>query len=266
MGNADRKRLIQQYYSRRARDYDRQKSRTWNSAQGFSNEISFGLLSALKDFESKYVLEVGVGSGRNASPLIAEIKPEFIGLDLSREMLTLAKAKVASFEKVIGLIFGDAEHLPFRDRFFDAVVCMSTMHYFASQERVLSEFSKILKEEGLFVYGDLTVHESDEQGFFEAMERMLSKAHAGYYKPSEIKEVLEASGFCVSQIKTFAYRKPYQALIEDKGRYFNVKSKTLQEIVHNASPDAKEQYALSNTELTLFYTMITASKKDQTSK
>jgi ubiquinone/menaquinone biosynthesis C-methylase UbiE len=266
MGNADHKRLIQQYYSCRARDYDRQKSRTWDSAQGFSNEITDELLNALKDFESKYVLEVGVGSGRNALPLTAEIKPRFVGLDLSREMLTLAKVKMASSKKVVGLILGDAERLPFRDRFFDAVVCISTMHYFASQERVLFEFSKILREKGLLVYGDLTVHESDMQGFFEAMERMLSKAHAGYYKPSEIKEVLEANGFCVSQIKTYAYRKPCQALIEDKGRYFNVKSKTLQEIVHNASPDAKEQYALSSTELTLFYTMITASKKDQTSK
>jgi ubiquinone/menaquinone biosynthesis C-methylase UbiE len=262
MNSADRKKLIQRYYSLRAKDYDRQKSRTWKSTQGFSNEITDELLESLKDFRNKLLLEVGVGSGRNALPLLAEIKPRFVGLDLSREMLKLAKAKTASSKKDFDFILGDAERLPFVDKIFDAVVCMSTMHYFASQEKVLSEFSRMLKGKSVLVYGDLTLYELDKQGVFEALERMLSKVHAGYHKPSEIKEMLEANGFRVSRMKTLAYRKSYKALMEDKGEYFDVEFEILQEFTHKAPLNAKEQYALTDTELTLFYTMITASIKD----
>jgi ubiquinone/menaquinone biosynthesis C-methylase UbiE len=262
MNSADRKKLIQRYYSLRAKDYDRQKSRTWKSPQGFSNEITDELLDALKDFKNKLVLEVGVGSGRNALPLLAEINPRFMGLDLSREMLKLVRVKMASSKKNVDLILGDAEHLPLADEVFDAVVCMSAMHYFAFQEKVLLEFSRMLKRKSVLVCGDLTVRELDGQGFFEALERTLSKAHAGYHKPSEIKNMLEANGFRVSRMKTFAYRKSYKALMEDKGEYFNVKPETLQEVIFNASIDAKEQYALTDTGLTLFYTMIVVSIRD----
>jgi ubiquinone/menaquinone biosynthesis C-methylase UbiE len=260
MNSTDRKKLIQRYYSMRAKDYDCQKRRTWKSTQGFSIEITDELLNALKGFENKPVLEVGIGSGRNALPLLEKVKPRFVGLDLSREMLKLARAKMAPSKKDFDLILGDAEHLPFAGKAFNAVVCMSTMHYFASQEKVLLEFSRILSRKGILAYGDLTVHESDKQGFFEALERMLSKAHAGYHKPAEIRQMLEANGFCVSRMKTFAYRKSCKALMEDKGQYFNIKSETLQEFIHNAPIDAKEQYALTDTELTQFYIVVTASQ------
>lgn len=263
MENVERKKLIQQYYSSRAKDYDKQKSRTWKSAQGFGNEVTDELLNVLTAHDIKCMLEVGIGTGRNALLLLERIKIQFVGLDLSREMLKVAKTKMSSFKQSFDLILGDAEHLPFVEEAFDALVCMSAMHYFTSQKEVFGGISRILKKKDTFVYGDLTVHEQDYERFFETLERSLSKAHAGYHKPSEIKNSLEVSGFQISRIKTVAYRKSYSALIEDKGEYFGVAPRALHALVQGAAVTARKQYKLDSVTMTLHYAIIIAQKENE---
>ena len=244
-------------------DYDRQKSRTWKSSQGFGKDVFDELLTAFEGFRHRLVLEVGVGSGRNALLLLDKIKAELIGLDLSKEMLKLARVKMSPFKDQLSLILADGEHLPFVDHAFDAVICMSTMHYFASQSKILHGFREALRENGKLVYGDLTVHETDNRRFFEGLEKTLSKAHARYYKPSEIKKLISEQGFNILRIKTIGYQKSYNALMEDKGRYFAVAPETLNEYIEGATAQAREQYALTQTDMTLFYTVITAKKENR---
>jgi len=113
MENTCHKRTVQKYYSERATDYDRQKVRTWKSEQGFGTEILNEVVDASTGLESKPLLEVGVGSGRIGLPLLKKVKPWFVGLDVSREMLELARARMSSCKQNFDLILGDAEHLPF---------------------------------------------------------------------------------------------------------------------------------------------------------
>jgi ribosomal protein S3 len=49
--------------------------------------------------------------------------------------------------------------------------------------------------------------------------------------------------------------------MEDKGEYFNVPTETLQKRIHEATAQAKTQYGLTNTELTLYYTITVALKE-----
>jgi hypothetical protein len=100
MDNVARKKLIQKYYSKRSKDYDRQKNRTWKSDRGFGNGVFDELLTALKEFRNRPLLEVGVGSGRNALPLLEKVKPQLVGLDLSKEMLRKTKTKMPSRKSV----------------------------------------------------------------------------------------------------------------------------------------------------------------------
>jgi ubiquinone/menaquinone biosynthesis C-methylase UbiE len=260
--DSTRKKTIQRYYSIRAKDYDRQKSRTWKSENGFAVEVFNQVLNAFAGFESKLLLEVGVGSGRNAKLLLEKIKPPLVGLDLTREMLKTARNKLLAHRRHFDLILADAEHLPFAADAFDAILCMSTMHYFADQEETLGDLGQLLKKRGVFVYGDLSPHEEDNQGFFETLERTVSKAHARYYKASEMKGLLETHGFQVCRMKTISYGKSYNALIEDKAKYFAVRPEALRRCVQAASKEAKQQYALTDTELTQFYTVITAIRKN----
>jgi len=260
----ERKRLTQRYYDARAKDYDRQKNRTWKSSSGFSPTVTRMLADAVKSLENGLLLEVGVGTGRNALPILKKTETRLVGLDLSREMLKQARAKLSCHKEDCDLVLGDAENMPFRSGVFSAVVCMSTMHYFPRQREVLRGFFQTLLEGGLLVYGDLSVHESDEQGFFEKLERRLSKAHARYYKPSEMNRVLEDCDFSVFRTRTVAYRKSLQSLIEDKGQYFEVPSHALLKLVEEADEAAQKHYNLTNTELTQYYTVIVAQKKQST--
>ncbi|HVP26805.1 MAG TPA: class I SAM-dependent methyltransferase [Candidatus Bathyarchaeia archaeon] len=265
MNETARKKIIQEYYSKRSKDYDKQKSRTWKSTTGFGDEVINAVSDALAVFKGKRLLEVGVGSGRNALPLFEKIKPWLVGLDLSREMLETAKTKMRLFKRNLNLVLGDADHLPFTDEAFDALFCMSTMHYFVSPASVMHAFSRILKEKGIFLCGDLTVHESDDERFFENLERTLSKAHAQYHKPSEMKKMMENCGFRVSNMETFTYKKSYQALMEDKGDYFGVPHQTFDKYLQETSTTARQQYSLSDVDLTLFYTVIVAKKENKNS-
>lgn len=262
MADSTRKKNVQRYYSIRARDYDRQKSRTWKSENGFAVEVFNEVLNAFTGFENKLLLEVGVGSGRNAKPLLEKTRLRLVGLDLTREMLKTARNKLLAHRRHFDLILADAEHLPFAADAFDAILCMSTMHYFADQGKTLSDIGQLLKKGGLFVYGDLSPHEEDNQGFFDMLERTVSKAHARYYKASEMKRLLETHGFQVYRTKTIAYGKSYDALIEDKGKYFAVRPEALRRCVQLASEEAKQQYALTDTELTQFYTVITSIREN----
>jgi ubiquinone/menaquinone biosynthesis C-methylase UbiE len=256
-----RKRLVQEYYSRRAKDYDRQKIRTWNSKQGFGAKVLEGLIDSLAGLKDKRVLGACVGTGRTGLPLLEKVKPWLIGLDLSREMLSAANTKLSLHKDRFNLAMGDAENLPFKDKAFDALICTSALHYFASPEKSLGEFSRVLCMRGVFVYGDLTLHELDNRGFLNKLERTVSHTHEGYLKPSEINNMLGGGGFIVSSINTVAYRKPFNSLIEDKAKYFGVKPEALQKCLCNASAKERELYALSSDELTLYYTLIKSMKE-----
>jgi ubiquinone/menaquinone biosynthesis C-methylase UbiE len=257
-----RKKLIQQYYSRRARAYDSQKARTWKSNQGFGDEVFEGLFDSLEGLEDRPILEACIGTGRTSLPLLEQVKPWLVGLDLSREMLEVAQAKLSRYKERCNPIMSDAEHLPFRNGAFEALICTSVMHYFVSPEEILDEFSRILRAKGVFIIGDLTLHERDNRGFLNKLERTVSHAHGSYLRSSEIETMLNDHGFQVLSIKTIAYTKPFVSLIEDKAKYFGLKPETLNRCVREASADERKMYALGTDEFTLHYTLIKSEKED----
>lgn len=262
MNVAARKRLVQEYYSRRAGSYDEQKARSWKSRRGFGDDVFEGLFDSLPELGDKPVLEACIGTGRTSLPLLEKVKPWLVGLDLSKEMLKVASAKLSRHKERCSLVIGDAEHLPFKDRAFDALICTSAMHYFVSPRDCLAEFSRIMRAKGVFICGDLTLHERDGRGFLNKLEKTVSHAHEGYLRPSEIQAALEHDGFRISSVKTVPYRKSFDSLIEDKARYFGVKPEALDEYARAASADEREMYTLGSRELTLYYTLIVSVKKD----
>jgi ubiquinone/menaquinone biosynthesis C-methylase UbiE len=262
MVNADRKKIVQRYYAVRSRDYDKQKSRTWKSDEGFGTEVFNELIDAFASFDGKLLLEIGVGSGRNAKPLLEKVKLQLIGLDLTKEMVLIAKNKLLGHRKRVDLIVADAERLPFKTAMFDGILCVSTMHYFEHPEDTLENAAQALKNGGTFFYGDLSPHESDDQEFFERLERAISKAHFRYLKPSQLEHLFDHHGFKVTELRSISYRKSYESLIEDKANYFGIESERIHRYVREATLEAKNRYELTETDLTQFYTIIVAVKKE----
>ena len=73
------------------------------------------------------------------------------GIDLSEEMLAVAKSKLPEQVK---LLLGDSEALPFPDNAFDVVYCNDSFHHYPAPKDVLREINRVLKPGGTFLMGD----------------------------------------------------------------------------------------------------------------
>jgi ubiquinone/menaquinone biosynthesis C-methylase UbiE len=103
----------------------------------------------------KRVLDVGVGTGF-LSIMLAEMGHHVVGVDLSEDMLEVARGKMKDKGLKFALEIGDAENLPFDNGSFDAVVNRAVLWTLPDPKKALSEWKRVLKPKGklcFFVHG-----------------------------------------------------------------------------------------------------------------
>jgi ubiquinone/menaquinone biosynthesis C-methylase UbiE len=98
------------------------------------------------------VLEVAVGTGLNLPeyPLDARVT----GIDLSPEMLELARRRISLSGREIDLRTGDAQDLPFDDESFDVVVCTYSLCNIPDPAVAVAEMHRVLRPGGRLVLVD----------------------------------------------------------------------------------------------------------------
>lgn len=109
---------------------------------------------AVRDLHGN-VLDVACGTG----DMVQELQKRgclVTGVDLSEEMLTIAKSKAPTATYMIA----DAEHLPFENDCFDAVTCAFGVRNFGHLEQGLSEMLRVLKPGGRMVILELATPDS----------------------------------------------------------------------------------------------------------
>ena len=99
--------------------------------------------------EGTYILEVGVGTGKNFPyyPANAEI----IALDFSEKMLKRAKDRASKQELKVRLQQMDVQHLEFEDNSFDTVVASFVFCSVPDPVRGLTEIERVCKPGGKVV-------------------------------------------------------------------------------------------------------------------
>jgi ubiquinone/menaquinone biosynthesis C-methylase UbiE len=105
------------------------------------------------DLRGKKILEVSCGHGGGASWLTRTQRPaSYTGLDLNPRGIAFCQQR----HRLDGLSFvqGDAEHLPFPDATFDAVLNVEASHCYPSLPRFLAEVARVLRPGGAFLYAD----------------------------------------------------------------------------------------------------------------
>ncbi len=106
------------------------------------------LLSSFK--KGDRVLDFGCGNGRFYE-LIKDFEIEYFGVDISEQLLEIAKNRVPSGK--FYLIKEDLS-LPFSDQFFDIIVCIASLHHIPSfnlQLKVVKELYRVLKKDGFVI-------------------------------------------------------------------------------------------------------------------
>ncbi len=106
------------------------------------------------DLRDKQVLEVSCGHGGGASYIMRTLHPaSYTGLDLNTVGIEFCRKR----HELPGLDFvqGDAEHLPFADESFDAVINVEASHCYLDLDRFFAEVARVLRPGGHFLYTDL---------------------------------------------------------------------------------------------------------------
>jgi SAM-dependent methyltransferase len=89
---------------------------------------------------SKLVLDLGVGTGRFAKPLL-DRGFRIVGVDISRLMMKRAREK-----GVVDLMVAEAHNLPFIDRAFDSTVIVHFLHLVSDWRMVVREIGRVTRK------------------------------------------------------------------------------------------------------------------------
>lgn len=150
---AERARAASESFRRHGADWDEMR------ALGLpGSEIEAALLAALPARAGR-LLDIGCGTGGLLERLAGGIE-EGVGVDASRDMLALARTRLAEHGlSHIAVRQADMYRLPLADGSFDAVTLQMVLHYAEDPAAALAEAGRVLKPGGLLVIVDLAPHE-----------------------------------------------------------------------------------------------------------
>jgi ubiquinone/menaquinone biosynthesis C-methylase UbiE len=158
------------------------------------------------------VLEIGCGSGEWLSEL-ASIGCDVAGIDPSEKMLERARTKVGG-----DLRQGSAEALPWFDASFDLVLCVNSLHHFASPIAALREAFRVLRPAGKFLSIGLDPHEGGGRWYvYEFFPRSLAIDRERFASKSQRISWLQSAGFRNIDVKA-ADRLALSASFEEATR------------------------------------------------
>jgi len=114
------------------------------------------------------VLEIAAGTGRNLEHYPAETK--LTGIELSEEMLAIARRRAAELEIEADLRGGDAQALEFADESFDTVIITLALCTIPDERAAAREARRVLRPGGRLV---LLEHVRSPRAPVRAVQRLL---------------------------------------------------------------------------------------------
>jgi SAM-dependent methyltransferase len=107
------------------------------------------------------VLEIGVGTGRIAKPLLGA-GVQVTGIDLSRPMMNRLRDTRGDLPAP-ALLEGDITQLPFASESFDAIIGVHILHLVPGWQQALDEAMRVMRAGGALLMGRNTYRPNDTQ-------------------------------------------------------------------------------------------------------
>ncbi|MFH1257573.1 MAG: methyltransferase domain-containing protein [Candidatus Micrarchaeota archaeon] len=134
----------EEFYSQEGRNYEK------NAIRNIQEKILLRGLQLVQFPPSSKLLDVGCGTGLGME-LLRELEFEVIGIDVSEELLAIAK------KKKLRVQFGDMRKVPFTAATFDGIVSISALQWVSSRtdysaksdlKKTANEFYRVLRKNG----------------------------------------------------------------------------------------------------------------------
>ncbi len=166
----------------------------------------------------KNVLDIATGTADLAIITAKYTNAEIIGLDISDQMLKVAKEKITNknLKSRIKLINGDAENLSFNNETFDAITVGFGVRNFENLEKGLNEIYRVIKEGGYVAILEPSYPEKFPlkqlfNFYFETLTpiigNLISKDYKAYsYLSKSVKNFPSSNNF-IDQLKQIGFSK-----------------------------------------------------------
>lgn len=122
--------------------FDTKRGKPWKECIDFIEKLQ----------KTNIVIDIGCGNGRHLIPC-AERLQFVIGLDLSKELISIAKKKIIEKNlNNVNFIHGDATCIPVKNSFFDGILYIASLHNIPYREKriqSLKEMNRIMKKKGI---------------------------------------------------------------------------------------------------------------------
>jgi ubiquinone/menaquinone biosynthesis C-methylase UbiE len=143
-----------------AANYFRDNAEKWDSVRSLhvqESDVETALLGCFPDHLGD-LLDIGTGTGRMLQ-LFAERVDRGVGLDISRDMLAVARANLETMGiRNCHVRLGDMYRLSLEDEAVDGVIVNQVLHYSENSARVISEAARVLRPGGVLVVADFSSH------------------------------------------------------------------------------------------------------------
>ncbi|ACB51501.1 hypothetical protein cce_2151 [Crocosphaera subtropica ATCC 51142] len=188
---------IRSQYNKLANIYDKR----WHHYH--SNSLSF-LKNWVNISAQSTVFDVACGTGIFAEMLLQD-QPnlQIIGVDISSEMLKIAKEKCQNYSNVEFHQFS-VTSLPFENNNFDYVICANAFHYFDDPITALKEMKRLVKPDGQIIILDwcrdyLTMKICD------LILTLFDASHKNCYTQTELSQFLASTELQIIDNTKFSF-------------------------------------------------------------
>ena len=131
----DNRKYEQKLANENATLYDEIITREWGYRYRYVTAYSWG-----RSFDEPF-LDLGCGTGM-CSSVLESLNKEVIALDISREMIKIAKKRC----KNVYFVVGDALNLPFRNEVFSTICIIGVLHHILDLEKVFDEIFRCTRQ------------------------------------------------------------------------------------------------------------------------
>ncbi|MDP6855727.1 MAG: metalloregulator ArsR/SmtB family transcription factor [Arenicellales bacterium] len=185
-----RLRTVRQQNNRRAKAYFRKVARDWDRVRGLyvsEDQIEQAALEVSGTRDVRCLVDLGTGTGRMLE-LFAAQTVDAVGVDASREMLSIARARL--HQAGLGhyrLLQEDLTGTSLADGCADVVTLHHVLHFLDEPELAVREGARLLAAGGALIIVDFAPHE------LETLRSEHSHRRLGYHD-SEIQRWIEQAG------------------------------------------------------------------------